>query len=70
LVVGIAMYTDGTQPGSIDVTGDASPPTSFLPPSHSNIYVYVFTLTDGSLRAVGVQCRDSKPCVGLGAYPK
>lgn len=70
-VVSVEMYSDGTQPGPIDVIGDAPPPTPA--PRHPGpfVTVFVFTLADGSKRATGVACEDVEPvvCVGVGSYP-
>jgi hypothetical protein len=70
-VVSYRMYSDGTQPGPIDMTGDGPPPTSGPRHPGPNVTVFVFTLADGSTRATGVACGDVKPtvCVGVGAYP-
>jgi hypothetical protein len=70
-VVGVDMYSDGTQPGPIDVTGDAPVPAPA--PRHPGpvVTVFVFTLADGSRRATGVACQDEPTlsCVGVGSYP-
>lgn len=70
-VLSVAMYSDGTQPGPIDMTGDGPPPIPA--PRHPGplVTVFVFTLADGSVRATGVACEDTGPlvCVGVGTYP-
>lgn len=68
-IVSTTSWTDGTQPGAIDVTGDSPPPTGGATHSGANITVFVFRLADGSTRATGVACSDSGPCVGVGSYP-
>jgi hypothetical protein len=70
-VVSVRMYSDGTQPGPIDVSGDAPPPTPAPRHPGPNVTVFVFTLTDGSVRATGVACEDIEPvvCVGVESYP-
>jgi hypothetical protein len=70
-VVSVAMYADGTQPASIDVTGDAAPPTPRPRHPGPSVTVFVFTLADGFTRATGVACDESSPpsCVGVGSYP-
>jgi hypothetical protein len=70
-VVSVAMYTDGSQPAPIDVTGDATPPMPASTHAGPTVTVFVFTLADGSTRATGVACVDSSPpsCVGVGSYP-
>jgi hypothetical protein len=69
-VVGVAMYTDGTQPEPIDVSGNAPTPTP-PPTAHPGprVTVFVFTLADASVRATGVACADARSCVGVGSYP-
>jgi hypothetical protein len=69
IVESIREFADGTQPGPIDVTGDASLPP--LPSRHVGppVQVFVFTLADGSIHATGVSCTDAAPCVGIGSYP-
>jgi hypothetical protein len=69
-VVSMAMYTDGTQPEPVDVTGNAPTPTP-PPTRHPGplVTVFVFTLADGSVRATGVACPDARTCVGVGSYP-
>jgi hypothetical protein len=69
-IVSTTMYADGTQPGPIDVTGDASVPPQ--PSMHPGPYVtvFVFTLADGSTRATGVACSgEPATCVGVASYP-
>jgi hypothetical protein len=69
-VVSVEMYSDGTQPGPIDVTGDAPPPTPAPRHPGPDVKVFVFTLADGSKRATGVACEDEPlVCVGVGSYP-
>jgi hypothetical protein len=68
-VVSVAAYTDGTQPGPIDVTGDAPPTVSAARHPGPNVTVFVFTLADGSTRATGVACEELGPCVGVESYP-
>lgn len=68
-VESVREFADGTQPGPIDVTGDAPLPP--LPSRHAgpSVQVFVFSLADGSVRATGVACADSATCVGVGSYP-
>ena len=64
------MYTDGSRPGPADVTGDASSPPG--PPALATpiVYVFVFTLADGTVHAAGVECPNSgDACKGIGSYP-
>jgi hypothetical protein len=80
VVSGPLMFTDGTQPEPMDVTGNAPTPTP-APTSHPgpDVTVFVFELADGSTRATGVACPTDRkagaivaiagPCVGVGAYP-
>lgn len=68
-VVSIRMYSDGTQPEPVDVTGDAPPPDPASRHPGPTVTVFVFTLTDGSTRATGVACPESGPCVGVASYP-
>ena len=67
----MTMYSDGTQPEPIDVTGGAPTPTP-APTSHPGplVIVFVFELADGSTRATGAAC-SGRPtgCVGVGVYP-
>jgi hypothetical protein len=73
-IVSMEAYTDGTQPGPIDVTGPGVPPTPAPRHPGPNVTVFVFKLADGSTRATGVAC--TKPaggrtsCVGIQSYPK
>ena len=69
-VVSVAMYSDGTQPEPVDVSGNAPTPTP-PPTTHPGppVTVFVFTLADGSVRATGVACADARSCVGVGSYP-
>ena len=69
-VISTAMYTDGTQPEPVDVTGNAPTPTP-PPTAHPGplVTVFVFILADGSVHATGVACPDSGSCVGVGSYP-
>ncbi len=70
-IVATKMYGDGSQPGPIDVTGDASPPPAASRTIDSFVYVYVFALADGSVRATGVECPESgTSCKGIESYPK
>ena len=62
-------YADGTQPGPIDVTGNAAPPAPASRHPGSDVTVFVFTLADGSVRATGVACVDSGSCTGIATYP-
>jgi hypothetical protein len=62
-------YADGTQPGPIDMTGNAQPPAAASRHSGPDLTVFVFTLTDGSMRATGVACVDSTSCTGIATYP-
>jgi hypothetical protein len=69
-VISTGMYSDGTQPEPVDVTGNAPTPTP-PPTEHPGplVTVFVFTLADGSVRATGVACPESRSCVGVGSYP-
>ena len=64
-IVSTVTFTDATQPGPIDATGDASPsiPESVGP--GCVVTVFVFTLADGSTHAMGVKCSESEPCVAV-----
>ena len=68
-IVSTSSWTDGTQPGAIDVTGDSPPTTGGATHPGANVTVFVFRLADGSTRATGVACSDSGPGVGVGSYP-
>jgi hypothetical protein len=69
-IVSTSMYTDGTQPGAIDVTGNASPPKSETRHPGPDLTVFVFKLADGSTKATGVACSgEPATCVGVGSYP-
>lgn len=71
-IVSSTMYTNGTQPEPIDITGDAPPPTPAPRHAGPNVTVFVFTLADGTTRATGVACVEGpseSPCVGVGSYP-
>lgn len=68
-IVSTTSWTDGGQPGAIDVTGDSPPPTGGATQSGANVTVFVFRLADGSMRATGVACSDAGPCVGVGSHP-
>ena len=69
-VISTAMYSDGTQPEPVDVTGNAPTPTP-PPTAHPGplVTIFVFTLADGSVRATGVACPDPRSCIGVGSYP-
>jgi hypothetical protein len=67
-IVSVDTYTDGTQPGPIDFTGSGVPPTPAPRHPGPTVYVFVFTLANGSTRATGVAC--SETCVGVASYPK
>jgi hypothetical protein len=72
-IVGVATYTDGTQPEPVDYSANAPSPTP-PPTAHPgpHVIVFVFTLADGTFRATGVACTGNGPttsCVGIGAYP-
>jgi hypothetical protein len=67
-IASIEEYADGTQPGPIDFTGPGVPPTPAPRHPGPTVYVFVFTLADGSTRATGVAC--SETCVGVASYPK
>lgn len=69
-VIATTTYSDGTQPGPLDVTGNAPTPTP-PPTTHPgpDVTVFVFTLADGSVRATGVACTGPRACVGVGSYP-
>jgi hypothetical protein len=71
VVLSTSMYTDGTQPEPLDVTGNAPTPTP-PPTAHPGplVTVFVFTLADGSVRATGIACPDSGSCIGVGSYPR
>jgi hypothetical protein len=73
-IVSMEAYTDGTQPGPIDVTGPGEPPTPAPRNPGPNVTVFVFKLADGSTRATGVACSKASggrtSCVGIGSYPK
>ena len=49
-IVSMEAYTDGTQPGPIDVTGPGEPPTPAPRNPGPNVTVFVFKLADGSTR--------------------
>ena len=70
-IVSSKMYTDGTQPGPIDVTGNGPVPVQPTRHPGPNVTVVVFTLADGSVRATGVACSLVVPrvCVGIPTYP-
>lgn len=68
-IVATTSWTDGTQPGPIDVTGNGPPPTAGPRHPGPNVIVFVFQLADASIRATGVVCPDAPPCVGVGSYP-
>ena len=70
-IVSTQMYTDGYLAGPIDVTGDDTPPPDHAPKTEAFIYVFVFTLADGSVHATGVECPESgTSCEGIEAYPE
>lgn len=64
-IVSMVTFTDATQSGPIDVTGDASPSIPKSAGSGGVVTVFVFTLADGSIHATGVKCSESGPCVGV-----
>jgi hypothetical protein len=68
-IVSVDGYSDGTQPGSVDITGDATAPPEATRHPGPAVDVFVFTLADGTTRATGVVCNGSGPCVGVGSYP-
>jgi len=69
-IVATSMYTDGTQPAAIDVTGNDSPPKLATRHPGPDVTVFVFKLADGSTRATGVACSgEPATCVGVGSYP-
>jgi hypothetical protein len=69
-VVKVQTFSDGAQPGPIDVTGDASPPPEAASSIDAYVTVFVFTLADGTTRATGVECpRSDAACKGIGSYP-
>ena len=72
-VVSLEMYSDGTQPGPIDVTGPGLPPTPAPRHPGPDVTVFVFKLADGSTRATGVACTKEAgqrtSCTGIGSYP-
>ena len=65
VIVSTATFTDATQSGPIDVTGDASPSVPASVATGGVVTVFVFTLADGSVHATGVKCSESGPCVGV-----
>jgi len=70
-IVSTATYTDGTQPGTLDVTGGASPPPEAARHPGPDVTVFVFKLADGTTRATGVACSGGPvACVGVGSYPR
>jgi hypothetical protein len=73
-IVSMEAYSDGTQPGPIDVTGPGIPPTPAPRHPGPNVTVFVFKLADGSTRATGVACTKASgqltSCVGIQSYPK
>ena len=68
-IVSVDQYADGTQPSSVDITGDATAPPQATRHPGPAVDVFVFTLADGTRRATGVACNGSGPCVGVGSYP-
>jgi hypothetical protein len=69
-IIATTMYTDGTQPAAIDVTGSATLPPHATRHPGPDVYVFVFKLADGATKATGVACSGaSAHCVGVGAYP-
>lgn len=69
-ILSTATYTDGTQPGPIDVTGDAAPPKPATRHPGPDVTVFVFKLADGTTKATGVACSgEPASCVGVGSYP-
>lgn len=58
-----------SQPGSVDITSDATPPPQATRHPGPAVDVFVFTLADGTRRATGLACNGSGPCVGVGSYP-
>jgi hypothetical protein len=69
-IVSTVTYADGTQPGTTDLTGVASPPLEATRHPGPNVTVFVFKLADGTTRATGVACSgDPMTCVGVGSYP-
>jgi hypothetical protein len=69
VIVSVDQYSDGTQPGSVDITGDATAPPQATRHPGPAVDVFVFMLADGTRRATGVACNGSGPCVGVGSYP-
>jgi hypothetical protein len=70
-IVSTVTCADGTQPGTIDVIGGASPPAEVTRHPGPNVTVFVFKLADGTTRATGVACSgDPVTCVGVGSYPR
>jgi hypothetical protein len=68
-IVSVDTYADGTQPGSVDITGDATAPPQGTRHPGPAVDVFVFTLADGTRRATGIVCTGSRPCAGVGFYP-
>jgi hypothetical protein len=69
-VVSTSMYADGSQPGTIDVTGNAVPPKTATRHPCPDVTVFVFRLADRSTKATGVACSgEPTRCVGVGSYP-
>jgi hypothetical protein len=68
-IISTSTWTDGTQPGAIDVTGGSPPPSQAPGRAGAIVTVFVFKLADGSIRATGVACPEQGTCVGVGTYP-
>jgi len=64
-IVATQAFLDAAEPAPIDVTGGASPSIPAAPGSGGATTVYVFTLADGSVRAMAVRCSDSGSCTAV-----
>jgi hypothetical protein len=74
-VVATEVFADGTQPGPIDFTGPGIPPTPAPRHPGPDVTIVVFTLEDGTKRAVGIACSKPDPtqrtvCKGVTSYPR
>jgi hypothetical protein len=65
----VQQFADGNQPGPIEMTGAATLPP--MPSRHPGpaVAVFVFVLSDGSVRATGTSCAGLEPCIGVATYP-
>ena len=64
-IVATQAFLDAAGPGPIDVTGSASPSIPAAAASGGTTTIYVFTLADGSVRAMAVGCSDSGSCTAV-----